>query len=153
MRNLFIVIITMAIFVGCSKTEEEDPSATTPQELILGDWDCTSWTMNGAEIMENVEYYTMEYYLESSVETFEFEYKTSTDGVKWQGSYEFEDNNSKLKTTYENQWFWNGSAWAETTPDEAKSWDIDKLTETSLEISYIISSNGNDTYFKMILTK
>ncbi len=145
----------MAIFIGCSKTEEEEPPSTlTPQELILGEWDCTSWTQDGAELIDNIEYYKMLYYLESTGESFEFEYMTNTDGQKWQGTYEFQDNDTKLKTNFASQWFWNGSDWQASTPDDDRIWDIDKLTDETLELSYIVSTLGGTEYeFKMIMKK
>lgn len=155
MRKLLFAIVIIVLIIGCSTKEEEtqDP-VLTPQELILGEWNCTSWTQDGAELMDNVEYYKMNYYLESSVETFEYEYMTNTDGQKWQGTYEFQDNNSKLKTNFTNQWFWNGSSWQSATPGEDKVWDIDKLTAANLELSYIVSTQGGIDYvFKMVLQK
>jgi len=155
MKKLCFIIITMAIFIGCSKTEEEEPPSTlTPQELILGEWDCTSWTQDGAELIDNIEYYKMLYYLESTGESFEFEYMTNTDGQKWQGTYEFQDNDTKLKTNFASQWFWNGSDWQASTPDDDRIWDIDKLTDETLELSYIVSTLGGTEYeFKMIMKK
>lgn len=156
MKKLFFILITLAIFIGCSKTEEEETEelTRTPQELILGEWNCTSWTQDGVELIDNIEYYKMQYYLESSGESFEYEYMTNTDGQKWQGIYEFQDNDTKLKTNFASQWFWNGSVWEATTPDEDKIWDIDKLTADTLELSYIVSTQGGAEYiFKMIMTK
>lgn len=155
MKKLFIVFIIAALFIGCSKDEDEETTTptATPQELILGEWDCTSWTQEGAEIMQFIEYYKMDYFMESSVQTFEFEYMTDTDGTKWRGTYEFEDNDTKLKTIFTNQWTWNGLAWEEASPDEDKSWDIENLTSGTLKMNYIMTAQGLDYHFSMTLAK
>ncbi|MEZ5198231.1 MAG: hypothetical protein R2764_18130 [Bacteroidales bacterium] len=110
-------------------------------------------TQEGAEIMQYIEYYTMKYFMESSVPTFEFEYMTDTDGTKWRGTYEFEDNDTKLKTVFTNQWYWNGSDWVDKTTDPDKTWTIESLTDGTLKLNYIMSAQGLDYHFAMTLTK
>lgn len=155
MKKLLFVVVISALLIGCAKKDEETPPDTrTPAELILGEWNCTSWTQEGMELIENIEYYKMNYFLESDVQTFEFEYMTDTDGVKWQGTYEFEENDTKIKTVFVSQWIWNGNAWQPFTPDEDKIWEIDNLTANSLQLTYIVTAAGGTNYtFKMILTK
>lgn len=155
MKKLFYAVIIMVIFIGCSKDKDEETSTptATAQELILGEWDCTSWTQEGAEIMQWVEYYKMDFFMEATTQTFEFEYMTDTDGTKWRGTYEFEDNDTKLKTVFTNQWFWGGSDWVEVTPDPEKSWDIVDLTSETLKMTYVMSAQGLDYNFAMTLEK
>ncbi|MCF8368439.1 MAG: hypothetical protein K9G76_05305 [Bacteroidales bacterium] len=154
MKKLVFIVFLMALIAGCAKDKEETPEPVlTPQELILGEWDCTSWTMEGAEIMGSVEYYTMGFFMEADAQTFEFEYRTNTDGVKWRGIYAFEEEDTKLKTTYVSQWFWNGSDWQATAPEQEKTWTIEKLTSGTLQLGYITSAQNTDYHFLMTLKK
>ena len=155
MKKIFVLTVITALLIGCSKDEEGETSTptATPQELILGEWNCISWTQEGSEIMQYVEYYKMHFFLESSIQTFEFEYRTDTDGTKWRGTYEFEENETRVKTIFENQWIWNGSSWQEATPDGDKSWEIEILTSESLKLNYIITAQGVDYHFVMLFSK
>ena len=150
MKKLIISIFAAILIAGtsCKKDEETTPNPPPPppthEELLTGEWELTSWLINNEEWMEPEEYYLFEF---NDNKTFEFNFVYWYDDIeKYNGDWNFIENNTILKVTYTSESYYDGTDWSIEYTNYDQDWEIIELTENKLKVNYQTSEFGFENH-------